>query len=449
MKLNKTNIKGERMNFKTIAGAMLLASGISTALASSETEINNSFFPYRDVVPTFEGLTSDVVITSANAEKFKTILDPAMYDYISTGQYDMRVMDTTSFELHPAYIQATRDNLGSTSLGEEVGAIDGWVAGRPFLGEPDSSDPRAGEKLAWNYKYGYNWGDNAAIYPFFWKYRNFETGNVERTLKFNFHFLNYKGRVNDPEGRASIPPDELFRGIYVQVLDPFDVKNTQLLIQRNVDDLKRDNAWLYLGFQRRVRRLATGQVTDSFLGADLMIEDFEGYNGRVSDMRWDYKGTVNVMLPFYHHNDLPLVDADPSDPEDDGYKFVDFAGQGGCFPVIDWQLRKAYVLESIPVDPNHPIGKRVHYIDAQTFTIPRTNIYDRGGNLWKAFIIGQADPEHHLEVNKGSGVSIDDSFSMIDVQAKHCTTGQFKGQVDPSLNPTSLFTPQNMRATGR
>ena len=55
---------------------------------------------------------------------------------------------------------------------------------------------------------------------------------------------------------------------------------------------------LYLGFQRRVRRLAQGQVTDSFLGSDLMIEDFEGYNGRVSDMKWTYKGTKNVRNNF-------------------------------------------------------------------------------------------------------------------------------------------------------
>lgn len=437
------------MKLKATLAAVMALSVSGAASAATDADVDQSFFPYRDYMPSYEGLEPGTVLTADNVADFEGALDPAMFKYIQDGQYEMTVMETTSFDLHPSYVQATRDNLNTTELGDSVGAISGWVAGRPFVGEPDMDDPRAGEKLAWNYKYGYNWGDNAAIYPFYWKYRDFDSGNIERTLKFNFHFLNYKGRVNDPEGRASIPPDDLFRGIYVQVLDPFDVKNTQLLIQRKVDDLQRDNAWLYLGFQRRVRRLATGQVTDAFLGSDLMIEDFEGYNGRVSDMNWTYKGTVDVLLPFYYHNDLPLVDADSSDPDKSGYKFVDFAGQGGCFPVIAWQLRKAYVLESSAVDPNHPISKRVHYIDAQTFTIPRTNIYDRAGKLWKTFIIGQADPEHHLEVNKGSGVSIDDSFSMVDVQAGHCTTGQFKGQVDPKLNPTSLFTPQNMRATGR
>ncbi|MEW8549000.1 MAG: hypothetical protein AB2533_00970, partial [Candidatus Thiodiazotropha endolucinida] len=30
--------------------------------------------------------------------------------------------------------------------------------------------------------------------------------------------------------------------------------------------------------------MASGQVTDAFLGSDVMIEDFEGYNGRINDM---------------------------------------------------------------------------------------------------------------------------------------------------------------------
>jgi hypothetical protein len=34
---------------------------------------------------------------------------------------------------------------------------------------------------------------------------------------------------------------------------------------------------------------------------------------------------------------------------------------------------------------------------------------------------------------------------MVDLQAKHCTTGQFKGQIDPKLNPPRMFQVQYMR----
>jgi len=426
-------------------GVSLAIAGVANAATVEDVE--NSFYPYRNGTPTYEGLSAGMKINQGNVDQFKDILDYAIYDHIKAGEYEITVGETTSFDLHPNYVQATRDSVGKVSLGEKKGEISGFVAGRPFPEEPDLNDPRAGEKLAWNYKYGYNWGDNAAIYPFYWKYRDMNSGKIERTLKFNFHFLNFKHRVNqEPVPEFADNPQNLFRGIYVQVLEPFDVKNTQLLIHTSDDDLVQQNSWLYLGFQRRVRRLASGQTTDAFLGADIMIEDFEGYNGRIVDMNWTYKGAQNVLLPFYNHNDMELA---TDLVEDDGYRFVDFTGQGGCFPKVTWQLRKAYILESDPVDENHPISKRVHYVDAQTFTLPRTIIYDRKGELWKDWTIGQAHPDHHLAKNKGTGVSIDDAFAMIDNQARHCTTGQFKGQVDPALNPTKLFTVQNMRATGR
>jgi hypothetical protein len=427
--------------------AVALATALGTGQAVAADVVDSSFYPYRESVPTFPGLAAGMKINSGNVAQFEEVIDPAVFQMVKDGWLEITVGETTSFDLHPNYVEATRKSLGQISLGDEVGQINNFVAGRPFPEEPSADDPRAGEKLAWNYKYGYNWGDNAAIAPFYWRYRDLESAKVERTIKFNFHFLNYKHRVNqEPVPEFADNPSNLFRGIYVQVLEPFDVKNTQLLIHRSDNDLERDDTWLYLGFQRRVRRLSSGQITDSFLGADLMIEDFEGYNGRISDMNWTYKGTRNVLLPFYNHNDLELA-TDLEEP--DGYQFVEFGGKGGCFPNITWQLRKAYVLESDPVDENHPISKRLHFIDAQTFTIPRTLIYDRKGDLWKSFIIGQAHPDHHLEKNKGTGVSVDDSFSMVDVQAKHCTTGQFKGQLDPSMNPPKLFTVQNLRATGR
>jgi hypothetical protein len=117
--------------------------------------------------------------------------------------------------------------------------------------------------------------------------------------------------------------------------------------------------------------------------------------------------------------------------------------------MIKWQLRKTYVVEGTSKDSGHPLSKRLLFLDAQTFTIPRQVMYDRKGDIWKTFIIGQAHPDHHLAKNKGTGVSIDDSFMVLDLQAGHCTTGQFKGQVDPALNPKTKFTVQNLRKSGK
>lgn len=293
---------------KTLIAALLGALAAGTALATTEADVENSFNPYKGGFPKAAGLTAGTVINKGNAEQFKDAIPAGVLRLLKEGLLEIKVGPTTQFELSKAYVEATRKNLGKAKLGPKNGDLEGYVAGRPFPEEPDAKDTRAGEKLAWNYKYGVNWGDGAAIYPFYWKYRNMQSGQVEKTIKFNFHFLNFKHRVKDaPVPEVTPNPSELFRAIYVKALDPQDLKNTQLLIQRYEDDQKLDDAYLYLGFQRRVRRLATGQTTDAFLGSDLMIEDFEGYNGRISDMKWTYKGTKNVILPMWNHNELKLA----------------------------------------------------------------------------------------------------------------------------------------------
>lgn len=423
--------------------ALTLAALAAPSVAATDADVDRSFHPYKDGFPSLPGLTPGVVVGKGNVEQFKDAFDPGLYTMVKDGWVEIKVGPTTNFPQPKSYIEATRKNLNKAKLGAKNGEIEGFVAGRPFPEEPDVKDPRAGEKLAWNFKYGVNYGDSGSIYPFYWRYRNAATGQIERTIKFQFHFLNFMHRTEQaPVPEITPNPAKIFRGTYAKVHEPQDLRNTQLLIHRFEDDTKLDDAYLYLGFQRRVRRLATGQTTDAFLGSDMMIEDFEGYNGRISDMNWAYKGVRNILVPYFNHNEQPLTD---EYKEADGYKFVDFHGKGNCMPNVTYQLRKAYVLEATPVNPNHPVSKKVMYLDAQTMNPGRTVIYDRKGQMWKSFTIGKSHPDHHLPQNKGSDVAIDALFAQVDMQAMHCTTGQFKVLIDPKVNPPSLFQVQHLR----
>ncbi|MCP4042699.1 MAG: DUF1329 domain-containing protein [Gammaproteobacteria bacterium] len=426
-----------------LVAAVMLA---TTGAAQAADDVDNAFFPYRGGMPSLGAFKAGDMINQNNVEQARDILDEGMYFMIKQGWTEIAIGPTTSFQLNDAYIQATRDNAGKVSLGEQPGVINGYVAGRPFPAEPDLNDPRSGEKMAWNYRHSVHFGDSGMISPFYWKYRDMKTGKVERQMKLEFRALNWMHRTTkEPIPEYKPNPSGIFRTIYMGVHEPFDVKNTQVLIHRFENDLKRDNAWLYLGFQRRVRRLASGQITDSFLGSDLMIEDFEGYNGRISDMKWSFKGVRNILLPFYNHNEMELTD----EFQEPDFKYIDYHGQGGCFPKITWQLRKVYQIEAVPTDPNHPVSKRVMYMDAQTATLPRIVIYDRAGEMWKTWFINETHSDTHLPVNKGKDISVYDGFSMMDLQAMHCTTGQFRTELDPAVNIPRTFTPQYLRAKGR
>jgi hypothetical protein len=84
-------------------------------------------------------------------------------------------------------------------------------------------------------------------------------------------------------------------------------------------------------------------------------------------------------------------------------------------------------------------------MDAQTAALTRNVVFDRKGELWKINTVAKTHADHHLPQHKGKGVAIDDIAVMVDVQAMHCTTFQFKTQLDPVLSPARLFSVQNMR----
>ena len=434
---------------KILAGCVLSGLALNSwAQSATMEDVERSFHPYDFETPEVGELQPGVVVTAANVDTVaKGFLDEGMYQMVKDGWVELTVGKLTPIQQNEKYIEATRVNLNTAILGEQVGELSGYAAGRPFPTPPSADDPRAGEKLAWNYRFGSHFGDSGSIGPFYWKFRNMNTGKVEKTLKMEFNAYNWKHRTLEaPIPEVEKNPGDLFRTIYLRVDEPFDIKNTQLLIHRYEDDLKRDNAWLYLGFQRRVRRLASGQVTDAFLGSDLMIEDFEGYNGRISDMQWNYKGVRWMLVPFYEHNEMELGDEFETD---DGFKYVTFGGKGGCFPNITWQVRKQYLVEAVPVDPSHPVGRRDIFLDAQTFAFSRINIYDRGGELWKMWFIGQGPDYAHLPENKDRGVPVYDGFGMMDIQAMHCTTGHFRTEIHPERVNTKRFSPQYMRAVGK
>lgn len=392
-----------------------------------------------------EEIAAGTRITADNINRYPEVVDETLAQLISEGAYALEVIASEPYPPHPNYLAGTKEHADKVSLGPTAGDLFGYQSGRPFPLEPSLEDPRAGDKIAWNMRHTYS-GDSGVIEPFYWQYRSMRENKLERELSFVAKGLKFKHRILIPP-IPNLPsnPAEIFNGLYLQVLAPPDLRNTQLLIHRLEDDTKQEQGWLYIGTQRRVRRLPTGQNTDAFLGSDIMIEDFLGYNGRIMDMHWEYQGTKRVLLPFYRHNDLNL--SARSHP--DGFQFVDFGGKGACFPLIQWQYRKAYLLAVRPKWSQHPLSMRLYYVDAETYLPAYGRLYDRSGKLWKFVIAGYSHPDHHLAENAGTHVPIIDVVSMIDLQASHCTTLQFRYTANVKGVKASEFTVQNLRKKGK
>ncbi|MEN9887861.1 MAG: hypothetical protein RL758_2439 [Pseudomonadota bacterium] len=426
------------------AAMLFLLTGLLLAhddCSAQESVMDDSFVLNTKGMPPLPRVPPRTLINRSNLSQYLPHLSPAMAEMIRLGWVELPLTNTTSFDLETQYVELSRRNTGKAQIASQGFGLTGYQGGRPFNHDPQPGDPQAGEKIAWNFRY--RPGDGGAISPIQWKYVDLNTGKLDRLLRVEVRFMKYKYRTRTvPRPDVQPNPSALYFASHLKVMDPPDLRNTQLLIQRFDDDSKNDDSYLYMPFQRRVRRLAPGQNTDAFLGSDVMIEDFEGYNARVSDMRWKYLESGYLFMPFFNHTEQSLS-SEFNDP--DGFQYIAFGGQGECFPNIQWQLRKVHVVEATPVRPDHPVSKRIFHFDAQTYEIGLTAIYDRKGTLWKVGILGKSHPDHHLPVNKGSGLPISDAGAMIDVQAKHCSTAQFKTIADPRLSQPGLFQVQSIR----
>lgn len=390
-------------------------------------------------------LVAGNTISSNNVDLYAHWLDEVVVEGIRAEQFQITLGPALDFPAHPRYVQATRDNIGATVIDPETGELSNYRAGRPF---PDLAmqDPQAGVKAAWNMRYVYA-PDETETAHFIWRYRDMRKDKLERTLTMYGAILRYTHRhAQNPIPTLEDNPADLFSALYLRVDRPQDIRNTQLLIHRAEVDSEPEQAWMYLNTQRRVKRIATGQKTDAFLGSDIMIEDFLGYNGRIVDMEWTYLGSEELLLPMYGHNQLDLRG---QEPDKEGYRDIGFAGKGSCFPDVTWQLRRVHRLEAMPRDPGHPLSRRHYIIDAATFSPMLIRIYDRAGQLWKLGVSAVSHSGFHTAENEAWQGGITDGVSMIDLQAEHCTTLNMKSRMAAKPLRHKSFTTSYLRQMGR
>lgn len=424
---------------------LLACTGVIGVAAQESLELSAEFTPaLRDGDNPL--LKPGTAIGPDNLAQYAGWLDETVVDIVRAGDYRIVLGPRLDFPTHPRYVEATVRHAGEPDLDSEPGELSGYLAGRPFP-TLDAQDPQAGVKAAWNMRYGYA-PDETETAHFIWRYRDMVKGKLERTLKMYGAILRYQHRTShEPMPALEDNPAGLYSALYLRVDSPQDIRNTQLLIHRAEKDTAPEQAWLYLNTQRRVKRIATGQKTDAFLGSDIMIEDFLGYNGRIMDMEWTFLGSDEHLLPMYGHNQLAELEGEEA--SEGGFRDIVFSGTGECFPEVTWQLRKVYHVEAVPRDKRHPLSRRHYIIDAATFAPVLTRIYDRGGKLWKLGMAALSHSDYHRPDNKTWQGAITDGVSMIDLQARHCTTLNLNSRLAKNPLRHKTFNTSYLRQMGR
>jgi hypothetical protein len=324
-------------------------------------------------------------ITFDKLDQLKAYLPPEFWDNRDFFFYQGMQMNIGPFYRDyseaDAYRNATERYAGTAKLGPEASMTD-YTAGRPFPTDKIDckNDPKAGEKIIWNFDY--RWQGDGGVGEYYYSY--WDRGE-ELPLYYQGtgRYIQLSHRV-EPEYLKPPLDGDMFRGerrkyaFGVDVDAPFDARGIALITYRyKASDLpkadtKNDDTWVYVPTLRRVRRISSAQRTDAVSGTDFTFDDLFSFSGIVPHYKWECLGEMDVLAPMNSH--------------DPGFPYVknrNFGPYGLSYADDTWELRHAWKIRFIPNNPEHPYSKKDLYIDKQTYEPLYSFAYDRKGDLWK------------------------------------------------------------------
>ena len=348
---------------------------VPSALADplSLDTLQSSFHPYSAGSPHHEGITLGMTIDQHNWQVAEPLLPAEVLKRVQTGDFTITVQETTDLPPRASYITATTQQYLGVAL-NGGSKIDHYTGGRPF---PiiDPTDPRAGEKAAWNFRYR-DVPDTMEMRGLMDGVTN--TGVVDRSgmgrMRVRYGMDRVGDETNDPQWEA--------RGVRIkasfEALTPSDIEGNIRITTYFADEAQPSVDLAYSPQQRRTRKGYVNMLTRMGGGRfDLLQEEqppffFIGY---LHDYNWLHKGEQTMLMPgFLQAGQLT------------------FGGKNDWYPSVPWELRRVIVLESTPKG-SHPYSKRIFYLDAQTYTPYCVLAYDPQGDFVRLTLIVHGNPD--------------------------------------------------------
>ena len=385
------------------------------------------------------------VISSENFERFAHLFDPDFAKFVAGGFVHITVGQSVSFNPHPAFVFATRQHRGQASLSDNPGLLANFSQGKPFPGELNIKDPNAGMKAAWNMRYAYT-GDSGKIPEMYWQLRDWRKEDPQFEMLFEARSMRFMYRhVQEPVPYIKKNPQDAYGAFLLNAVDAGTYDGSQALVFANRDESRDINGWVWIPQLNQTRSLASFLIEESMFGSDILPTDFLGYAGRLTDMTWQYHGATYMLLPPYRHD---IIEPANRKARKYDYWHVDFHGRAGCFPKVNWQLRRGLILEGRAVDPSAPAARRLFYVDEQTYVAVLWKIYKENDALWKFTVSTFAHQNSHVRENNETGAPIFTAYSTIDVQTNRCTTIQLMTVINVADVTPDDFDTGNMRSGG-
>ena len=353
------------------------------------------------------------VLIADSIDSAGSLLTPGVEWCVRRGM-TIRVGETKPIPAPAAYREATERYAPQVRLGTDGLTLQNYVAGLPFP-SIDPADPQVAVKVMWNAAYKWLATDDLDARDFSADAGPIGHGGTPMTVERHFQLgylrrLFYNGRLYvDPKPSLPNPEGIRYRESLHPVVEPLDLRGVGMTSVRYMSPARPDDSWLYLPHLRRVRRLSNAQRSDALFNQDIDSDSYFGYSGHIGWMDWKFLGERTVLAPM-HGTHYPVQ-----------------WGEGSADFTFDdtWEPRRVYVIEGTSRLPQYAYSKRILFVDAETFVVPLSDIYDHSGQLWKVWLNLFS---YRKEPFPGAKVSVypdDMGFApavvMVDVNADHVT----------------------------
>ncbi len=162
-----------------------------------------------------------------------------------------------------------------------------------------------------------------------------------------------------------------------EVKAPARLAGSVLLVHETFDQVKEPrHAWTYNPGQRRVRRAPNVSYDNPGTASDGLrtSDDFDMYNGAPDRYEWKLLGRKEMFVPYnsYKLHSDKIAYSDVLKP---GHINSDLAR---------YELHRVWVVEAtLKSGARHIYGKRVFYIDEDSWQIVMIDKYDNRGQIWR------------------------------------------------------------------
>ena len=385
MRITRYDRGFSRRKFLSDSAKGVLGTGVLMPLWDAIAATGDGSKAYPEELLSVESYTKGKIktgdmITSANVEAVKDLLEPVRYEQILKQGRKLKLVKSTTdvMRLSPwEYLEATLKNSGKAAFDARGNVIDKttggpWIGGNPFPNPTDGIQLFAAQTL--------NWGRHDISFYAIKLYTNDVAGDQKFTYSGGWCEMSSVGRVTiDPKPYWPEHKDKL-RYQSVFFLTPQAFRGTSFLNIWDYDQSTFPQLYGYVPEFRRVRQFPTDQRFEPLVpGLTLFLSD-----------AWA------AGDPMYTWGNYRIVGRGPflaglSDNWASDHPNWEHSTHGGPKGKTFWNasvemIPEAIMVEAEPVKfPRAPVGKKRVWFDARTGAVVGMVTYDRNGKPYRSF----------------------------------------------------------------